>query len=280
MKTTSWGILIFVAFFASIHADAAKIVSIKNGKALLDLEGEASATGSLWLARDASGKKKAILEISQTKQGRAIAVVKKGNLQPGYSLERMPQAGAGSTASSGSSSSARGASDSMGAEKTRIGFLGGYSMNSMTAKPASGSIALTGSSFNLVGFYQMQLDNKVFVKLLAGYETLSASNETYNVDLGYLGFTAQIEYKFYQGQTWDFWGGGGLGFLYAMNKSSNILDTAKISINQTIVGVIGADYRLSKTTFIPLQLSYSIFPDNSSSSATQIVFRGGWGKDF
>lgn len=277
MKTTSWGILIFVAFFASIHADAAKIVSIKNGKALLDLEGEASAAGSLWLARDAGGKKKAILEITQTKQGRAIAIIKKGNLQQGYSLERMPRPGA-STAAADTSSS--GGSGALGAEKTRIGFLGGYSMNSMTAKPASGSIALTGSSFNLVGFYQMQLDTKVFVKLLAGYETLSASNETYNVDLGYLGFTAQVEYKFYQGETWDFWGGGGLGFLYAMNKSSNILDTAKISINQTIVGVVGADYRLSKTTFIPLQLSYQIFPDNSSSSATQIIFRGGWGKDF
>jgi hypothetical protein len=217
MKTTSWGILIFVAFFASIHADAAKIVSIKNGKALLDLEGEASPAGSLWLARDASGKKKAILEVSQTKQGRAIAIVKKGNLQPGYSLEKMQRADSGSAAADGSSSSRGGGSP--GADKTRIGFLGGYSMNSMTAKPASGSIALTGSSFNLVGFYQMQLDKKVFVKLLAGYETLSASNETYNVDLGYLGFTAQIEYKFYQGSSWDFWGGGGLGFLYAINKS-------------------------------------------------------------
>jgi hypothetical protein len=279
MKTTSWGILIFVAFFASIHAEAAKIVSIKNGKALLDLEGEASPAGSLWLARDASGKKKAILEVSQTKQGRAIAVVKKGNLQPGYSLERMPQAGSNAAASADGSTSGSGG-NTAGADKTRIGFLGGYSMNSMTAKPASGSIALTGSSFNLVGFYQMQLDTKIFVKLLAGYETLSASNETYNVDLGYLGFTAQIEYKFYQGQNWDFWGGGGLGFLYAINKSSNILDTAKISINQTVVAVIGTDYRLSKTTFIPLQLSYQIFPDNASSSATQIIFRGGWGRDF
>lgn len=278
MKTTSWGILIFVAFFASIHADAAKIVSIKNGKALLDLEGEASATGSLWLARDAGGKKKAILEITQTKQGRAIAIIKKGNLQQGYTLERMPQAG--STTAAAADGSTSGGGNALGADKTRIGFLGGYSMNSMTAKPASGSIALTGSSFNLVGFYQMQLDTKIFVKLLAGYETLSASNETYNVDLGYLGFTAQVEYKFIQGQSWDFWAGGGLGFLYAINKSSNILDTAKISINQTIVGVVGADYRLSKTSFIPLQLSYSIFPDNSSSSATQIIFRGGWGKDF
>jgi hypothetical protein len=274
MKTTAWGILIFVAFFASIHAEAAKIVSIKNGKALLDLEGEDSPTGSMWMARDANGKKKAILEITQTKQGRAIAVVRKGTLEQGYTLEKTkgPSAAASTSAASSDSGS--------GSDKSRIGFLGGYSMNSMTAKPAGGSRTLAGSSFNLVGFYQMQLDRKIYVKLLAGYETLSVSDAQYNVDLGYLGFTAQVEYKFYQGQSWDFWGGGGLGFLYAISKSSNILDTAKISINQTIVGAIGADYRLSNTSFIPLQLSYSIFPDNSNSSATQIIFRGGWGRDF
>ncbi len=275
MKTTAWGILI-IAFFASFHANAAKILSIKNGKALIDLQGEASAPGSLWIARDTAGKRKAVLEITQTKQGRAIAVIRKCSLDASHSLERYQKTSGGSTSTS--TASADGGSSS--SDKARIGFLAGYSMNSMTAKPASGSIALTGSSFNLVGFYQMQMSDSVFVKLLAGYETLSASNETYNVDLGYLGFTAQIEYKFYQGNSFDFWAGGGLGFLYAMNKSSNILDTAKISINQTIVGVVGMDYRLSKTSFIPLQLSYSLYPDNSSSSATQIIFRGGWGKDF
>lgn len=279
MKTTAWGILI-IAFFASMHADAAKILSIKNGKALIDLEGEASAPGSLWVARDGAGKRRAIIEITQVKQGRAIAVIKKGNLGAGFSLERMQKPGSSSSSMAASSSDSGSSRGSTGSDKSRIGFLAGYSMNSMTAKPASGSIGLTGSSFSFVGFYQMQLDEKVYVKILAGYETLSASNETYNVDLGYLGITGQVEYKFYQGQSFDFWAGGGLGFLYAMNKSSNILDTAKISINQTIVGALGMDYRLGGGSFIPVQLSYSMFPDNSSSSATQIIIRGGWGRDF
>ncbi|MFS4457672.1 hypothetical protein [Bdellovibrio sp. HCB2-146] len=258
------------------HAEAAKILSVKNNKALIDLEGEASAVGNLFLARDGAGKKRAILEVSQVKQGRAIANLKKGTLQANFSLEKMEQAG-------GSSSSADSASGGSSG-KSRGGVLVGYSMNSMTAKPASGSVSLSGSSFNLVGYYQMQLDSKIYARLLAGYETLNASGDqsgvNRTVEIGYLGITGQVEYQFYSGRSWDFFAGGGLGFLYAINKSSNILDTSKISINNTVVGVLGADYKLSRNTYIPMQLSYSMFPDNSSSSATQIIMRVGYGWDF
>lgn len=276
MKTTT-ALFIFSFILTSSYAEAAKILSVKNNKALIDLEGEASANGNLFVARDGAGKKRAILEVSQVKQGRAIAILKKGTLQADFSLERMDRPGA-------SSSSSGTAAGSSGSSKTRGGILVGYSMNSMTAKPASGSVALSGSSFNLVGYYQMQLDNKIYARLLAGYETLNASGDqsgvNRTVEIGYLGITGQVEYQFYSGRSWDFYAGGGLGFLYAISKSSNILDTSKISINNTVVGVLAADYKLSRNTYIPMQLSYSMFPDNSSSSATQIIMRVGYGWDF
>ncbi|MFM6929056.1 MAG: hypothetical protein ACKOX6_11370, partial [Bdellovibrio sp.] len=66
----------------------------------------------------------------------------------------------------------------------------------------------------------------------------------------------------------------------AMSKSSNILDTGKITTNQTVIGSLGLDYHLGRKNYIPVQFDYAFFPDNNTSSATQMSIRAGYGWSF
>lgn len=262
-------------------AYAMKALVIKNDRVLIDLEGESLKVGDRIGVRDESGKAKALIEVKQVKDGRAVAAILKGQVQKEYSLTKYTPRG--KTASSSGKSG--------GKSKDAWGFTAGYAMNSMTVKPSgSSSISLKGSSFNLSGFYQMEVSNRISARLLGGYETLQATGSSAaasctgssdcKVELSYIGLEGLVRFSYLRTATLDMWVGGGLGFLFAIGKSSNVLDTSKISTNQTIVGSLGADYQLNPKHFIPIQLDYALFPDNNTSAANQIILRAGYGFNF
>ncbi|MEN0057986.1 MAG: hypothetical protein AAGB31_04075 [Bdellovibrio sp.] len=266
------------AFFSPTYA--VKTMAIKERKVLLDLENESWQKGDRLMARNADGKARALLEVQQVKGNKAVAILVKGQIQKDYALTRFTPKDK-NTKTAGRTSPRQGA----------WGGMAGYTMNSMTVKPSgASSVSLSGNSFNLAAFYEMHVDGNISARFLGGYEALNASGTSSSsscmgssnctVDLGYLGLTALVRYTFLKMSSWDMWGGAGLGFLFALSKSSNILDTSKITTNQTIVGALGVDYHLGKESFIPFQLDYALFPDNNTSSANQIILRLGYGFSF
>lgn len=267
--------LLFICI--SSPAYAIKPLTIKGDRALIDLEGESVEVGDKLVARNTENKARALLEVKQVKGGKAVVAVLKGRMENDFTLQKY-------TPKSGGSKSAR-STLSKSKSGSAWGVTGGYAMNSMTVKPAGASFSLSGSSFNLSGFYQTHLDGNISVRLLGGYETLkvtgtSNTGSASHLDVSYLGMEALVRYSFVKSSNIEFWGGAGLGFLFAISKSSNVVDTGKITTNQTIVGSIGLDYRLSGTNFIPVQLDYALYPDNNTSSANQIILRAGYGFDF
>ncbi|UXR63098.1 hypothetical protein EZJ49_08415 [Bdellovibrio bacteriovorus] len=262
---------------------ALKTVVVKNDRALLDLEGEDLQVGDKVGARDADGKARALLEIKQIKNGKAVAAVLKGKMSQEYSVSKI----GGTKTSAGA---AKASSPKSPRSKSAWGVTAGYAMNSMTVKPsANSSVSLSGSSINASGFYQMNLDGNISARFLGGYETLVAKGTSSNVtcsgtecsvDISYLGVEALVRYSYLRNTKFDAWVGGGLGFLFAIGKSSNVLNTSKISTNQTFVGSLGLDYHLNKKNFIPVQLDYAMYPDNNTSAANQIILRAGWGINF
>lgn len=263
---------------------ALKTIVVKGDRALIDLEGEDLQVGDRVGARDGDGKARALLEVKQVKNGKAVAAVLKGQMTSELALAKI-----GGKSTSTSTAAAKSDTKS-GASKSSWGLTAGYAMNSMTVKPsASSSVSLSGSSINASVFYQMPLDGNFSTRILGGYETLSASGSSSTVtcsgsdctvDISYLGIEALVRYSYLRNKSVDAWVGGGLGFLFAIGKSSNVLDTSKISTNQTIVGSLGLDYHLNKKNYIPVQLDYAMFPDNNTSSANQIILRAGWGFQF
>ncbi|UOF01605.1 porin family protein [Bdellovibrio reynosensis] len=259
-------------------AFAIRALTIKNDRVLVDLEGESVNVGDKLGARSSDGKARAILEIKQIKEGRAVAAILKGKMQQEYTLSKVG-ARAGGSAGSSAGGVAPGKS---------WGVIGGYAMNSMSSKISNTTISVSGSSFNLSGIYQMPLPDlgqKVSARILGGYETFQAagsdSGTNRTVDISYLGVQGLLRYSFYQNPKLNVWAGGGLGFLFAIAKSStNFLDESKISTNQTLIGSIGVDYNLNSRNFIPVQFDYAIYPDSSTSSARQMILRAGYGFNF
>ncbi|WP_413942967.1 hypothetical protein [Bdellovibrio sp. HCB-162] len=265
-------------------AYAFKTLVVKNDRALIDLEGEDLKVGDKLGARSPDGKPRALLEIKQVKDGKAVALILKGRMQKDFNVERYTPGGSAAKSSTAPTKS-------VSKSKSAWGLTAGYAMNKMTVKPSgASSISLSGSSFNVSGFYQLHLDGGFSARILGGYETLQASGSSAaascsgssdcKVELSYLGLEALVRYSFIRSQSMDVWAGAGLGFLFAIGKSSNVLDTSKVSTNQTIVGSLGLDYRLKGNNFIPVQLDYAMFPDNNTSSANQIILRAGYGFNF
>lgn len=273
------GILLLTAL--SFPAYAIKPLAIKKDRVLIDTEGEEIQVGDQLAARNLDGKGKALLEVKQVKNGKAVASVIKGRMQLDLSLSKY---------AAHSKSTAK-ASKRSPKEKTSGGFTAGYAMNTMTVKPSGApSVSLSGSSFNLSGFYQLEVDGNVSARVFASYETLQATGTSATnactgssdckVDISYLGLEALVRYRYLHTKKLEAWAGAGLGFLFAIGKSSNVLDSSKISTNQTVVGSLGLDYQLDRNSFIPIQLDYALFPDNSTSSANQIILRAGYGFNF
>lgn len=271
----------------STPAWAVKTLSVKGDRALLDLEGEDIQVGDKIGARNSEGKARALLEIKQVKNGKAVAAVLKGQLTTDLALAKL-----GTSASKNKSASAKPSRTKTSPSKASWGLTAGYAMSDMTVKASStASVSMTGSSFNLSGYYQMPLDGRISTRIFGSYETLDVKGtppaslagqcgSECKATISYLGLMALVRYSFLASPNYEAWVGGGLGFLFAMGKSSNILDTSKISTNQTIIGSLGLDYRLDKKSYIPIQFDYAMFPDNSTSSAKQMILRAGWGFQF
>lgn len=262
----------------SLPAWALRPVAIKGNRTLVDIEGESISIGDRLAARSNDGRTRALLEVKQIKNGRAVATLLKGRMSMDLNL-----ALAGSP---GSDKSVRSSGRSRGS-KSAWGFTAGMANNTMTVKLTSAAVSLAGSSFNVSGFYQPHIDGNFSARVLVGYETLQATGSNSvcassecKVNISYLGIETVMRYSFVRNQTMDVWVGAGLGFLFAVGKDSNILDTTKISTNQTIVGSLGLDYKLSRTSFVPVQFDYAMFPDNAASSANQMILRIGYGMSF
>jgi len=275
--------LILLTFFLFLPlAQAAKLIAVKQDKVLILLEGgEQVAVGEKLLVLDANDhKKKALIQISQVKGTRAIGAIVKGTAKINDVAKKL-KGSAGAKASSSRASIK---------SPQAWGLMAGYAMNSMTVNiPGASSVALSGGSFNLKGFYVQELDPAISVKGSAGLETLNAAgtmstasctlstNCTVNID--YLGLDALVRYSFYE-KAFRVWAGGGLGFLFALSKSSNVLDQSKISTNETIIGALGVDIPMGPRNFIPLELDYVYWPSNSTTSSHQIIVRAGYGFNF
>jgi|GEM_PF-1864633 hypothetical protein len=284
--------ILLIGFFITSSALAAKIISVKQNKVLIDLEGQDLPVGQKLFSIDSTGKKRAVLQIRQVKGGKAVADITKGQSVPAHRLQVIAGGPPMNTAKTDAQSSTPRSHKGAGRGNSSWGLQGGYAMNTMKVKLSSTPVDLSGSSMSLKGFYATKLDGAISVKGSVGYETFAAkgtissgvcgSSNTADcsVEISYLGMDALIRYSFIDSSSIHFWAGGGLAFLFAIGKESNVLDTGKITSNQAIVGAVGFDYNLSGGSFIPVELNYNLFPDNNSTSASQMVLRVGYGWDF
>ncbi|MBK9322759.1 MAG: hypothetical protein IPM97_07410 [Bdellovibrionaceae bacterium] len=285
--------LVFLILVISNSVFAASVTAVKNNKIAINLEGQTASPGTEFFVVNKSSKKVAIVQITQVKGDKAIAEIKKGSAQVGYSLQ--PRSG-------GTSSGAATAStDSYYDQKLNsrahtgnsFGLVGGYLMNSMTATFTGGPLgapypvtaSMSGSGFGALGFYDYALSPRFILRGMGGVEQFDvagsistadcSATSTCNVKLMYLSMYGYGRYNVTEGD-YKWWVGGGYGYLYALSKASTVLRAEQISANQIFVFSTGIDIRLSTKSYVPVSIEYGMFPTSDSVKASIIYLRAGY----
>ncbi|RYZ72011.1 MAG: hypothetical protein EOP09_03830 [Proteobacteria bacterium] len=288
-------LFVFFVLVCSGSAYAAKVTQVKNKKVMISLDGTSASNGSEFFVLNASGKKVAIVRVTQVKGGKAIADITKGTAQAGYSL----QAKGGGGGSSSSSSSGSGDSyydrklNNRANTGNSFGLVGGYLMNSMTATFPGGpqgatykvNASMSGSGFGALGYYDYAMSPRFSLRGMGGLEQYNVAGSiatadcnlttSCSVNLTYLSLYGYGRFNVTTSGN-KFWLGGGYGYLYAMSKASNVLKADQITANQIFVLAAGMDFRLSAKTFIPVSLEYGLYPTSDSVKATIMYLRAGY----
>lgn len=286
IKFSVFLILPSLLLLSSQKALALKIIAVKNNKVMIDIEKDSLNLNDRFFALDENGKKKGLLIIKKIKGDRALGEVLKGNVQTDFSLQLNP----GVTNESNAASSTKSAASNRNSKKHAWGLNASYIQNSMMVKPSGETVNITGASYGLLGFYQVTLDRDIAVRGSAGYQGLAAKgtataavctgSKDCNIDLSYLNLDALVLYTFFRSKNMNIWAGAGISFLLAINKSSNAVDTSKITTNQSLNVNFGLDFFVNKNQYIPIEFHYGIFPSTSTSSANQMSLTTGYGWTF
>lgn len=285
-----------LVFLLSSFTWAAQVTKVSGKKVLIKLEGFSLTVGTNYYLLSSDGKKKAIVEIKQVKNDLALAEIKKGSAEVGYSVQ---------ATSAQAKSTTEDPSDKSTAAKSvwSGGVLGGLSMNSfaMTVQSTTNTAlkadaTMKGTSFGIRGFVDYEYSPSITVRGFAGYEPFAVkgnalgtgsakicdagASEECTVSFTYLALGGEAHYNFMTGKTRAFVGLG-YNFLMAMGKSVNVpnLDTSS-SANQMITFIGGADIGLSKGAFIPVTFEYGMFPGSASVVASAMYLRAGYGMSF
>lgn len=295
--------VLFAVLFGSSFALAGQVTQVKAKKAVITTDGLTSAqVGDQVLALGPDGKPKALMIIRQVKGGKAIVDITRGTAIPGLTVQNRPGGSKSSLSRPVKDSDLEQPSAPLAErlEEQRMaptngpawGLLGHFNMPSMDVSFAvdgrTAETKLTGTSFGFSGFYDYLITSRFQLRGIVGIDQINGTGSTALDDCGqqttsncdfkvmYLTMQGTARYLLTEGST-RWWIGGGGSFLLALSKSSNVLDTSQVSTNQIYSVSAGADFGLSKFSFIPVSLDYGIFPPSDTVKATMITVRAGYG---
>ncbi len=268
-------LLLFLCIKVSF-AQAATIAKLKGTKVLIASEGSDLKINEQYFGVNTSGKKRTLLRITSIKGQQAIAEVIKGSPEIGLTL-------LAASASKKKSQVAKQVSST--SKLSHMGILGSYLMNKMTVKFSINgtefSTAMAGTGFGLLGYYDYDLKPRFQLRGMAGIEQFQVAEActtltACNANITYLSGYGLGKYNLMKGPT-SVWVGGGLGFLYALSKSSTVLDSSLITSTYTITLSSGVDINMGDKNYLPVIIDYSLFPSSASVTASYIALRVGWG---
>lgn len=269
-------------------AFAAKVLTVKGQRVLLDSEGESFGTGDRLGIRNTDGKAIGLVVVEKVKGNRVVGRIQRGRAVVGASAAQL---GESSGKSSASRSNRKSPSLSGRISSTSsYGILGGMTMTTQDLKTTSLSnsnvnvnVKAEGTSFNLLGFYQTSLSESFGLRLAAGMETIdikgSVNNENFVANIKYLGINSIMKYNFYATPNFEVWAGGGLSFLINMSESQNVYKSSPKMMN-SILFSLGTDIRIGNKSYLPLQFDYGYFQGTDTVETSQMMFRAGWAWNF
>lgn len=259
-------IFLLICLLNPTTAWSSEVSKVKGSQVLIvDFDGE---VGGEFYAIDGNGKKKAIINITKAKGGKAIGEITKGKAAVGYTLVARGKSSSGA-------GPRRGGSGKRSRSAISVGALAGYSMDNMQVPVLSRTETLTGSGFSVKGAADYAFTSSLGLRLTGGYESFAVKNTTYTTDISYVTIDALARYIFMADSMFAPWIGGGMGFAIPFSKSTNILQEDSIATSTLLYLAAGADLHLSGSWYIPLQFDYSMFLPASDVKTSIIGIRTG-----
>lgn len=305
MKTNSL-VILGLTLSLSVNTYAAKIIQSKNGKIMIDLEGESASPNQTISLLNAQNKKVAIGKITQVKNGKAVATILKGKSD---GSEKVSLGGAGSSTGSASSNAENNSSqDNQNGSSTPTVFRTNAKKasvvvtvlsNAMVTKQADGTsptplvedVDMKGNSFGITGIVDWPVMNSVDLRGTLGYEPFSATGTAVNnscdgatskictAEISYISAGGFLRYDFTKSRS-QIWAAAGATLKLPLGKTTTALNPDDIKMTMTYGASFGLDYFLTGTTFIPASFEYQMFLKSDTVSASIMILRAGYGMTF
>lgn len=306
MRNAWWIFLgfIFVLMLFPLSLYAQTVSAVKGQKVLLDLGDMNVTSGDRIFTLDTENKRRALIQVRQVKNGKAVAEIIKGTPQVGHALalsKKAPTSRSNENESDPYSENNDSSSNTVHGIKATpgYGFTVSLLMNTMkisgfdpagTTFPGTYGFSMTGTNFGVGGFYDFMMTRDWFVRGHGTFEmfdvkkshSLAICDDVTSTDCNakfmQLGGYGTMNYIF-SPAPFRAWAGAGGGVLLYASKSSTVLDTNKFFFNTVLMAAGGFDYFIGRTTFIPVAFEYQMIPDKEAG-VTSLVIRAGWGKTF
>lgn len=283
------GLTIASLTLGASHAEAARVTRVKGNQVMIDLEGSSDyAEGSRYIVI-VDGKKKAVIEITKAKGGKAIGKVLKGKPAQDGTLQALGgTSGAGSKTASKPrrSRSARDRSTGDMFSDLTVGAVLGFSSNKQDVDTRTEStnevvpVSMSGSGFSLKAFGDLPISGNFGAIGRVGLEKFGVSGSTAigekKTDIMYLTADLLLRYSFLDGD-FKIFPLGGLGLHYPISKSSGVLNVQQISATTIFFLGGGMQYKFSDTMYATASAEYGLFPPSNDVKTSLIAIRGGVG---
>lgn len=276
-----FSILISLLLFSfSFSAHAGKVMKVNGSKVYIMFDQEEPfTTNDYFILNNADGKKLGLVQIKKFKGRKAIGLLKKGKADKGYTTTFKAAGKKAKTQSVvAEDESAEDDDSSSQYPKSRVGVLAGYGMASQDVDQGNlGASSQSGSSIALRGLYDYPLFQSVYFRGMMGAEFFSVSGDgrpltnlsvvtSTGTDITYLTMDALFHWSFSKGRSSSFYLIGGLGILYPMSKSSDII--IEDSIDSLAIGEFGGgmEFHLNGYT-LPFEIAYYYFPSGDVTTS-------------
>ena len=289
------GLLVFTQLLSSeAYASAVEKVSKSQAIVVFD-EGETPSPGDKFFALD-NGKRRAVLEVVQFKNGKAKVKILKGKPAVGMNVTAAGKAKASSQASADESSDSddaavdgpktrkkkrvRDAGAATLFKDTTIGIVGGYAMNSQQVSPAGQTArAMTGSGMSVKGFLDVPVTGSLNLYARFGAEQFNVTADVVKTEILYGVADLLLKYAFSEGTFVPF-AMAGLGIHFPLSKTSDVLNPNNISPTTVFYGGGGFNFAMSGSMYLQATAEYGMFPPSNEVSTSLIAVRGGIGLRF
>lgn len=271
-------------FCFSLQTKAAVIKQVKNKKVLIQLDGTSANVGDQFYGISKNNKKTSILKITAVKNGKAIAVISKGQAVLNDSVQLAKASSVATTTTSktaafkpkiqGNQSVTSVQTDFNKKNSTKLSFNFNLANDLISAKQQAGNstaeetVDMVGTNFGANIQYDYPLTDWISAKGFAGVEMLKVAKTSLlvntcgnhttsecNADITYLTlgalFKAGTMFSKHQ-----LWGGLGFGIKQPLAKQSTALKEEDIAMTTALIAAIGFDFQISNSSFIPISFEY------------------------